>query len=95
MDLISTGYTSGVRNKISVITEIIREILKAQEEAYKKGVRARVLKEDIKKKGEEQFEMVGDNEFIEAVKILEEESVITCYGNKKNDKFTIKLMDNA
>lgn len=27
MDLISTGYTSGVRNKISVITEIVREIL--------------------------------------------------------------------
>lgn len=27
MDLISTGYTSGVRNKISIITEIIREII--------------------------------------------------------------------
>lgn len=95
MDLISTGYTSGVRNKISVITEIVREILKAQEEVYKKGVRAKTLKEEIKKKGEEQFEMVGDNEFIESLKILEDESVITCYGNKKGDKFTVKLVDSS
>lgn len=93
MDLISTGYTSGVRNKISLITDHIREILKVQEENYRKGVRAKTLKEDIKKRGEDQFEMVGENEFIEAVKILEEENLITCYGNKKNDKFTIKLVE--
>jgi len=93
MDLISTGYTSGVRNKISVITEIVRNILKTQEEAYKKGVRAKTLREDIKKNGEEQFEQIGENEFHEALKILEDENVITCFGNKKGDKFTIKLVD--
>jgi hypothetical protein len=39
--------------------------------------------------------MVGDNEFIESLKILEDESVITCYGNKKGDKFTVKLVDSS
>ena len=96
MDLISTGYTSGVRNKISVITEIIREIIKAQEEAYRKGgIRSKILRDDIKKKGEEQFESLSDNEFIEALKILEEEGFLSCFGNKTKGNFTIKLQETS
>jgi DNA replication licensing factor MCM4 len=60
MDLISTGYTSGVRNKISVITEIVREILvkiiyfNAKIESSRGSIQKRCQSENLERRNQKE-----------------------------------------
>lgn len=87
MDLISTGITSGSRQKISQIVEYIRDIMRAKEDQARKGFKFVTLFEETKKK----FDIAGvgttdpftEYEYREALRSLEEEQVVTLLGNKK------------
>eukprot|EP00331_Platyophrya_macrostoma_P025722 CAMPEP_0176441560 /NCGR_PEP_ID=MMETSP0127-20121128/21270_1 /TAXON_ID=938130 /ORGANISM="Platyophrya macrostoma, Strain WH" /LENGTH=136 /DNA_ID=CAMNT_0017826361 /DNA_START=24 /DNA_END=434 /DNA_ORIENTATION=+ len=87
MDLISTGITSGSRNKIGQLVDHVRTICKSNEEQARRGLRYVSLFEELKKK----FDIAGvgmsdpfsEMEYKEALKILEEEGVISLFGNKK------------
>lgn len=90
MDIIGTGTTSLSRSKIDDIVVVIREILKENEEAARKGIKFNTLFEDTRRKMAEAKKYADGNESSEiaefelrdAIKFMEDQDVITSFGNK-------------
>ena len=87
MDMISTGVTMVSRNKVNELIGIIRGILRDNSEIARKGLKFVSVKEESKKrvndKGAKGF-VFSEFEFRDALRLLEDEGVVSLLGNKKN-----------
>ena len=87
MDMISTGVTMVSRNKVNELIVIVRGILRDNSELARKGLKFVAVKEESKKrvndKGAKGF-VFSEFEFRDALRLLEDEGVVSLLGNKKN-----------
>jgi DNA replication licensing factor MCM4 len=87
MDMISTGVTMVSRNKVNELIGIVRGILRDNSELARKGLKFVAVKEESKKrvndKGAKGF-VFSEFEFRDALRLLEDEGVVSLLGNKKN-----------
>jgi DNA replication licensing factor MCM4 len=87
MDMISTGVTMVSRNKVNELIVIVRGILRDNSEIARKGLKYVSVKEESKKrvndKGAKGF-VFSEFEFRDALRLLEDEGVVSLLGNKKN-----------
>lgn len=90
MDLIQTGMTATSRVKIQNLTSFMKQVLGEHKDTARRGVKATVLTEELRKKAEIMGESVNDHEVQEILKLLEDEQVVTLTGSKQNP--TVRLI---
>lgn len=82
MDLLQTGITATSRVKVQETSAIIRQVLGEFKETAKKGIRGRTVFEEVKKKSETLGITCSEVEFYEALKILEDDGLISTSGRR-------------
>ena len=82
MDLLQTGITATSRVKVQETAGYIRQVLGEHKENAKKGIRGRNVFEEVKKKCETVGIACNEVEFYEALKILEDDGLITTSGRR-------------
>jgi len=86
MDLLATGVTASSRKKLNQLTDTIQNILRDFADVARKGVKFSSLSEEVKKRidslGGQSFKF-SEFDLREALKILEEDSIVALLGNKK------------
>lgn len=94
MDLIVTGMTTSSRAKLTQLTDTIRNILRENSENARKGIKQSALVEEVRKRLENKNKgetfTFSEFELRDALKLLEEEAIISLLGNKKAP--TIRLI---
>lgn len=95
MNMIATGYGSGMRHRINLCFEEIKKRLVSQEELFKRGIFASELRKDVSmtlmNRGAT-LEDITSEEMYEAVKMLEDEKKINIIGDQRGESFVIKLL---
>ena len=82
MDLLQTGITATSRVKVQETAGIIRQVIGEHKENAKKGIRGRTVFEEVKKKTETVGTSCTESEFYEALKILEDDGLISTSGRR-------------
>jgi DNA replication licensing factor MCM4 len=94
MDLIVTGMTTSSRAKLTQLTDTIRNILRENSDNARKGIKQSALVEEVRKrldnKNKGESFTFSEFELRDALRLLEEEAVISLLGNKKAP--TIRLI---
>lgn len=95
MDMITTGVATSSRQKLNVMADNIKNILRDNSDTARKGVKLSSLYEELKKKvdsmGSQAFTFT-EYEMRDALRLIEEENMIAILGNKKSP--TIRLIGN-
>lgn len=95
MDMITTGVATSSRQKLNVMVDNIKNILRDHSDTARKGVKLSSLSEELKKKvdsmGSQAFTFT-EYEMRDALRLIEEENIIAILGNKKSP--TIRLIGN-
>lgn len=95
MDMITTGVATSSRQKLNVMADNIKNILRDNSDTARKGVKLSSLSEELKKKvdsmGSQAFTFT-EYEMRDALRLIEEENMIAILGNKKSP--TIRLIGN-
>ena len=85
MDLLQTGITSSSRAKMSKIVDIIKIILRDNQENARKGVKYNSLEEEARKRvnelGQQSFNF-SDFDYRDALRKLEDENIVAILGCK-------------
>lgn len=82
MDLLQTGITATTRVKVQETAGFIRLVLGEFKENAKKGIRGRTVFEEVKKKSETLGITCNEVEFYEALKMLEDDGLISTSGRR-------------
>ena len=82
MDLLQTGITATSRVKVQETAGYIRQVLVEHKENAKKGLRGRNVYEEVKKKCDTVGVSCSEPEFYEALKVLEDDGVISTSGRR-------------
>lgn len=80
MNIISTGISVTSREKMNVIKDKILKLLRDNEAIARKGIKASSINVEISKDKELKY---SDFEFRDALKMMEDNGIITVVGNKK------------
>lgn len=90
MDLLQTGITANSRVKIQELVNLLRIVLGEIKESAKKGLSAKKLFDELKRKTDSLGIACNELEFNQVIKILEDEGMITSSGGKRAP--TIRLI---
>ena len=82
MDLLQTGITATTRIKVQETAGFIKQVLLELKENARKGMRGRTIFDETRKKGETLGVVVGEQEFNEALKVLEDDGVVSMSGKR-------------
>mmetsp|Transcript_3349 Transcript_3349/g.5162 ORF Transcript_3349/g.5162 Transcript_3349/m.5162 type:complete len:773 (-) Transcript_3349:26-2344(-) len=82
MDMLQTGITSTSRAKIQQVTGLLKQVLSEFKESAKRGIKSRTVMEELRKKTETLGVSVSEQEYMEVIKILEDDGVLTYTGRK-------------
>ena len=82
MDLLQTGITATTRVKVQETAGFIKQVLVDLKENARKGIRGRTIFEETKKKAETLGVVVVEQEFNEALKVLEDDGVLSLSGKR-------------
>ena len=82
MDLLQTGITATTRVKVQETAGFVKQVLAELKENARKGIRGRTIFEETRKKAETLGVVVAETEFNEALKVLEDDGVISLSGKR-------------
>jgi DNA replication licensing factor MCM4 len=82
MDLLQTGITATSRIKVQETAGFVKQVLGELKENARRGIRGRTLYEESKKKAETLGTLVTEQEFYEALKLLEDDGIVSASGKR-------------
>lgn len=82
MDLLQTGITATSRVKVQETAGYVKQVLVEHKETAKKGIRGRVVFDEVKKKCETVGVSCSEPEFYEAIKVLEDDGIVSTSGRR-------------